>query len=81
MAIFKKVYRIQHQRCYGAEPFVLLQNRVLEAETAEQALRLAMASKDVAIEVRSDDLALLDKSSPSSYFDFWRAELDELSIL
>jgi hypothetical protein len=77
MEICKKLYRIQHQRCIGTQVVILLQNRVIEAENAAQALRTAMGKLADAIDIRNNDLALADTSSPTTYFDFWKAELDE----
>jgi hypothetical protein len=77
MIVSKKLYRIQHQRCIGTLDVVLLQNRLIEAENAAQALRSAMGKLADAIEIRNDDLALADTSTPATCFDFWKAELDE----
>jgi hypothetical protein len=74
----KKAYRIQHQRSVGLRQVLILQNRVIEAETAEQALRIAMHGLvgDCNIDARNDDLALVDKSIPCRCADFWKAELE-----
>jgi len=73
-----KAFRIQHERSYGLSPVLLLQNRVIEAETAEQALRKAMRGLggESCIEVRHNDLALADRSNPATCFDFWKAEVE-----
>jgi hypothetical protein len=72
----RKLYRIQHQRCFGEHAAVLLQNRVVEAETAEQALRIALASNKAEIEVSSADSATAERKSPTAS-DFWTAVIDD----
>ena len=80
MRVCKKIYRVQHQRCVGTQDMVLLQNRVVEAESAEQALRLAMhmyGDEPCDIDNRGTDLAMADRSNPAKWFDFWKAELEQ----
>jgi hypothetical protein len=73
-----KPYRVQHQKAIGSCPVLIMQNRIVEAESAEQALRKAMRAHqgDHFIEVRHDDLAVVDNSSPTTCFDYWKAELE-----
>jgi hypothetical protein len=75
----KKAYRIQHQRSFGLRQVLILQNRIIEAETAEQALRIAMRGLvgDCKIDARNDDLALFDKSVVNRCAEFWKAELEQ----
>jgi hypothetical protein len=77
MQIRKKLFRIQHQRSLGEKPFIMLQNRVIEAETAEQALRMAMPAKAAIINASSDDLAIAERKVPNSFSELWTASADE----
>lgn len=75
--MLKKCFRVQHEKSYGLNPVHLMQNRIIVAENAEQALRIAMRNTDNnSIEVRSESLALADRSSPKTCFDYWKAELE-----
>jgi hypothetical protein len=72
----KKTFRILHQRCSGNSPLVWLQNRLIEAETAEQALRTMKIAKDVAVVVRDNNLATAERNLKANY-EFWSAQLNE----
>jgi hypothetical protein len=72
----KKTFRIQHQRCSGRSPLVWLQNRLIEAETAEQALRTMKIADDAMVVVRDNNLATAERSLEAHY-ECWSAQLNE----
>jgi hypothetical protein len=78
MQQFKKIYRIQHQRCIGTTAIVVLQDRLIEAETAEQALQKVLPLKHAPIQVDDENQACLEQKKAGSS-DLWTAFRDDLS--
>ena len=78
MQLQKKLYRIQHQRCVGSTAIVILQDRLVEAETAEQALQRVLPLKHAPIQVDDENQACVEQKSASSS-DLWTAYRDDLS--
>jgi hypothetical protein len=78
-----RTYRILHQRADGVRPVLLFQNRIVEAENAEQALRLAMRTKaaQMQIDVRSEQLALATPVTANNALECWRAEFEPLATI
>jgi hypothetical protein len=78
----KKRYRIWHKREDGIHVPVLLQNRIIEAESPEQALRLAMdplGLKSIEIHSTNEYTASASQPDPSGNFvDVWQAEAENL---
>jgi hypothetical protein len=75
----RKPFRVQHQRRVGFRPVLLLQNRIVEAESAAEALRAAMRcfGGDILLDVKGDDLAFADISNAAAAcVDAWKAELE-----
>jgi hypothetical protein len=72
----KQIFRIQHQRCAGNSPLVLLQNRLIEAETAEQALRTMKIADDAVVVVRDNNMASAERNLKANY-ELWTAEVHE----
>ncbi len=74
-----KRFRIHHERSIGTRFVLIMQYRLVESDTAEHALRGAMRhlSEDNShFEVRSENLAIAQRFSPTTYFDIWKAELE-----
>lgn len=74
-------FRVLHQRSDGVRPTLLFLNRTVQAETAEEALRLAMHGKaaQMQIDVRGIHLALARPLVPSPIVECWRAEVEMMT--
>ena len=69
----KRKYRIRHQRENGIYGPVLLQNRVIQAESAVRALRIAMHNPSIEIE-STNNLAACVTLKSGKRIDFWEAD-------
>ncbi len=74
----RKTFRVHHEKSRNPLHVLILQNRTIEAESAEQALHIAMKGRapHLSIEVRGPHLAVADHSSPDTCYDYWKAELE-----
>jgi len=76
----KKVFRIIHQRQDGIHSPVVLQNRTIEAESAQQALELARHSPEAkasSVPLGPESLAIIERSASSDgYVDIWCVEVE-----
>jgi len=69
-------YRVRHQREDGEHVPVLLQNRIVEAESAERALRVIIGDRSIPIETTNEFAAIATRKN-GTLIESWEAECED----
>jgi hypothetical protein len=68
-------FRVRHHREGEAHKPILLQNRAIDADSAEHALRIIIGDPSVQIELMNESVASATRKS-KAHVDFWDASPD-----